>query len=84
MIAIILLLLLVTAVSLAIALVVGCLTSPKTAGILYIIVAGVFGASTISNILDGTVRFGDSWLSFVICAIFIYIGLRFIAEFPEY
>ena len=84
MIAAILILLLVTAVSLAIALVVGWLTSPRTAGFLYIIVAGVFGASTISNILDGTVRFGDSWLSFVICAIFIYIGLRFIAEFPEY
>lgn len=84
MIATILILLLVTAVSLAIALVVGWLTSPRTAGFLYIIVAGMFGASTISNILDSTVRFGDSWLSFAICAIFIYIGLRFIAEFPEY
>lgn len=84
MIAVILILLLVTAVSLAIALVVGWLTSPRTAGFLYIIVAGMFGASTISNILDGTVRFSDSWLSFAICAIFIYIGLRFIAEFPEY
>ena len=84
MIATILILLLVTAVSLAIALVVGWLTSPRTAGFLYIIVAGMFGASTISNILDGTVRFGDSWLSFAICAFFIYIGLRFIAEFPEY
>lgn len=84
MIATILILLLVTVVSLAIALVVGWLTSPRTAGFLYIIVAGMFSASTISNILDGTVRFGDSWLSFAICAIFIYIGLRFIAEFPEY
>lgn len=80
----ILLLLLVTAVSLAIALVVGWLTSPRTAGFLYIIVAGMFGASTTRSILDGTVKFGDSWLSYAICAIFIYIGLRFIAEFPEY
>lgn len=84
MIATILILLLVTAVSLAIALVVGWLTSPRTAGILYIIVAGMFGASTVSSIADGTVKFGDSWLAFAICAIFIYLGLRFIAEFPEY
>ena len=84
MIATILILFLVTAVSLAIALVVGWLTSPHTAGLLYIIVAGMYGASTIRSILDGIVKFGDSWLAFAICAIFIYIGLRFMAEFPEY
>ena len=84
MIATILLLLFVTAISLAIALVVGWLTSPRTAGFLYIIVAGMYGASTIRSILDGIVKFGDSWLAFAICAIFIYIGLRFMAEFPEY
>ena len=84
MIATILILFLVTAVSLAIALVVGWLTSPHTTGLLYIIVAGMYGASTIRSILDGIVKFGDSWLAFAICAIFIYIGLRFMAEFPEY
>lgn len=84
MIATILILFLVTAVSLAIALVVGWLTSPHTAGLLYIIVAGMYGASTVSSIADGTVKFGDSWLAFGICAIFIYLGLRFMAEFPEY
>ena len=84
MIATILILFLVTAVSLAIALVVGWLTSPRTAGFLYIIVAGMYGASTIRSILDGIVKFADSWLAFGICAIFIYIGLRFMAEFPEY
>lgn len=84
MIATILLLLFVTVISLAIALVVGWLTSPRTAGLLYIIVAGMYGASTVSSIADGTVKFADSWLAFGICAIFIYIGLRFMAEFPEY
>lgn len=84
MIATILILFLVTAVSLAIALVVGWLTSPRTAGCLYIVVAGMYGASTVSSIADGTVKFADSWLAFGICAIFIYIGLRFMAEFPEY
>lgn len=84
MIATILLLLFVTAISLAIALVVGWLTSPRTAGLLYIIVAGMYGASTVSSIADGTVKFADSWLAFGICAIFIYLGLRFMAEFPEY
>lgn len=84
MIATILILFLVTAVSLAIALVVGWLTSPHTAGCLYIVVAGMYGASTVSSIADGTVKFSDSWLAFGICAIFIYIGLRFMAEFPEY
>lgn len=84
MIATILILFLVTAVSLAIALVVGWLTSPHTAGCLYIIVAGMYGASTVRSIADGTVKFADSWLAFGICAIFIYLGLRFMAEFPEY
>lgn len=84
MIATILILFLVTAVSLAIALVVGWLTSPHTAGILYIVVAGMYGASTVSSIADGTVKFADSWLAFGICAIFIYLGLRFMAEFSEY
>lgn len=84
MIATILILFLVTAVSLAIALVVGWLTSPRIAGILYIIVAGMYGSSTVSSITDGTVKFGDSWLAFAICAIFVYLGLCFMAEFPEY
>lgn len=84
MIATILLLFLVTAISLAIALVVGWLTSPRTAGILYIIVAGMYGSATVSSIADGTVKFGDSWLAFAICVIFVYLGLCFMAEFPEY
>ena len=80
----ILLLLLVTAVSLAIALVVGWLTSPRTVGFLYIIIAGMYGASVTSNVLKGVTALEHSWLAYAICVIFIYLGLRFIAEFPEY
>ena len=84
MIALLLLWGLITAVSLAIALVIGWITSPRTTGILYIIVSLAFAASCISNVLEGVTRLQDSWFAFMICFTFFYIGCRLIAEFPEY
>lgn len=84
MIALLLLWGLITAVSLAIALVVGWFTSMRTVGILYIIVSLAFGAACISNVLEGVTRLQDTGGVFMICFTFFYIGCRFIAEFPEY
>ena len=84
MIALILLWCLIVGVSLAIALVVGWLTSPRTVGILYIVVAIAFGGAVFDNILNGVSQVEYSLFSWVLVFTFIYLGCKFIKEFPEY
>lgn len=84
MIALVLLWCLIVGVSLAIALVVGWFTSPRTVGILYIVVAIAFGGAVFDNILNGVSQVEYSLFSWVLVFTFIYLGCKFIKEFPEY
>lgn len=84
MIALVLLWCLIVGVSLAIALVVGWFTSPHTVGILYIVVAIAFGGAVFDNILNGVSQVEYSLFSWVLVFTFIYLGCKFIKEFPEY
>lgn len=76
--------LLITGVSLAIALVLSWFLSPRTVGVLYIIVAIAFGGACITNILNGVSQLEQLWYAFMIVLTFFYLGVRFIVEFPEY
>lgn len=84
MIALVLLWGLIVGVSLAIALVVGWFTSPRTVGIIYIVVAIAFGGAVFDNILNGTTQVEYSLFAWVIVFTFLYLGQKFIREFPEY
>lgn len=84
MIALVLLWCLIIGVSLAIALVVGWFTSPRTVGILYIVVAIAFGGAVFDNVLNGTTQVEYLLFAWVVVFTFIYLGCKFIKEFPEY
>ena len=84
MIALVLLWCLIVGVSLAIALVVGWFTSPRTVGILYIVASIAFGGAVFDNILNGTTQVEYSLFAWVIVFTFLYLGQKFIREFPEY
>ena len=62
MIALVLFWCLIVGVSLAIALVVGWFTSPRTVGILYIVAAIAFGGAVFDNILNGTTLRSYPWV----------------------